>query len=190
MLVVAALVGMTVFVLAATFWDIYIVMCRDFPIYCNVHTTRLVVLLSTLGTRSRDGSLNIHCTIPCLFLGFRPMPYQPQNVPLPPPILGPQPSPPRITPMNQVMVEELSQSWMEPNPQITEAYAEQPLAMQEDDEYISYLSHYVVQGDQHIPVYQTAPVNTKARDMNSTTTRPPIQCYKCSGPHKANECPL
>ena len=55
---------------------------------------------------------------------------------------------------------------------------------------MSYLSHYVVQGDQHIPVYQTAPVNTKARDMNSTTTRPPIQCYKCSGPHKANECPL
>ena len=55
---------------------------------------------------------------------------------------------------------------------------------------MSYLSHYVVQGDQHIPVYQTAPVNARARDMNSTTTRPPIQCYKCNGPHKANECPL
>ena len=26
--------------------------------------------------------------------------------------------------------------------------------------------------------------------MNNTNTRPPIQCYKCSGPHKANECPL
>ena len=88
--------------------------------------------------------------------------------------------------MNQVMVEELSQSWMEPNPQITEAYAEQPLATHEDEEYMSYLSHYVVQGDQHIPVYQTAPINTKARDMNNTNPRPPIQCYKCNGPHKAN----
>ena len=119
----------------------------------------------------------------------RPMPYQTQNVPLPPPILGPQPPPPRITPINQVMVEELSQGWTEPNPQITETYAEQSITTYEDDEYMSYLSHYVVQGDQHIPVYQTAPVNAKARDMNNTSTRPPIQCYKCSGPHKANECP-
>ena len=67
MLVVAASVDMTVFVLAATSWGIYIVMYHDFPIYCNVRTTRLVVLLSTLGTRSRDGSLNKHCTIPCLY---------------------------------------------------------------------------------------------------------------------------
>ena len=117
------------------------------------------------------------------------MPYQSQNVPLPPPILGPQLPPPRITPMNQVMVEELSQGWMEPDPQITKTYAEQPIATQEDDEYMSYLSHYVVQGDQHIPVYQTVPVNAKARDMNNTNPRPLIQCYKCNGPHKANECP-
>ena len=48
MLVVAALVGMTVFVLAATSWGIYIVMSHGFPIYCNVRTIRLVVLLSTL----------------------------------------------------------------------------------------------------------------------------------------------
>ena len=33
------------------------------------------------------------------------------------------------------------------------------------------------------------PVNAKARDMNNTNMRPPIQCYKCNGPHKANECP-
>ena len=67
MLVVAASVDMIVFVLAATFWGIYIATCRDFPIYCNVRTTRLVVWLSTSGTRSRDGSLNIHYTIPCLY---------------------------------------------------------------------------------------------------------------------------
>ena len=66
MLVVADSVDMTVFVLAATSWGIYIVTYRDFLIYCNVRTTRLVVSLSTLGTRSRDGSLNKHCTIPCL----------------------------------------------------------------------------------------------------------------------------
>ena len=64
--------------------------------------------------------------------------------------------------MDQVMVEELSQGWIEPDPRITETYAEQPIATQEDDEYMSYLSHYVVQGDQHIPVYQTASVNAKA----------------------------
>ena len=69
--------------------------------------------------------------------------------------------------MNQVMVEEMSQGWMEPDSRITETYAEQPITMQEDDEYMSYLSHYVVQGDQHIPVYQTTTVNAKARDMNN-----------------------
>ena len=68
MLVVAASADMIVFVLAATSWGIYIVTYHDFPIYCNVRTTRLVVLLSTLGTRSRDDSLNIHCTIPCPFV--------------------------------------------------------------------------------------------------------------------------
>ena len=46
MLVVAALVDTFEFVLAATFWGIYIVMYHDFPIYCNVRTTRLVVLWS------------------------------------------------------------------------------------------------------------------------------------------------
>ena len=75
------------------------------------------------------------------------MPYQAQNVPLLPPILGPQPPPPRIMPMKQVMVEELSQGLMEPDPRIMENYAEQPITMQEDDKYMSYLSHYVVQGD-------------------------------------------
>ena len=110
-------------------------------------------------------------------------------MPLPPPILGPQPSLPRITPMNQVMVEEMSQGWNEPDPRITETYAKKPLSMQEEDEYMIYLSHYVVHGDQHIPIYQTQLVNEKARDMNDTNTRPPIQCYKCNGPHKASECP-
>ena len=52
----------------------------------------------------------------------RPIPYQAQNVPLPPPILGPQPPPPRITPMKQVMVEDMSQGWSEPDPRITETY--------------------------------------------------------------------
>ena len=120
----------------------------------------------------------------------RSITYQPQNVPLPPLILGPQPTPPRITPMNQVMMEELSQGWMEPDPRITETYAKQPITMQEDDKYMSYLCHYVVQGDQHIRVYQTVPaVNVKARDMNNTNARLAIQCYKCNGPHKANESP-
>ena len=91
--------------------------------------------------------------------------------------------------MNQVMVEEIAQGWMEPDPRITETYTKQPLSTPEEDEYMSYLSHYVVQGDQHIPVYQIAPINAKARDMNNTTTRPPIQCYKCGGPYKVNECP-
>ena len=45
-LVVAALVDMIVFVLAATSWGIYIAMFRDFPICYSVRTTRLVVLLS------------------------------------------------------------------------------------------------------------------------------------------------
>ena len=53
--------------------------------------------------------------------------------------------------MYQVMVEELSQGWMELDPRITETYAEQSITMHEDDEYMSYLNHYVVQGDQHIP---------------------------------------
>ena len=37
-LVVAALVDMTVFVLAATLWGTYAVNSRDFPIYYSVHT--------------------------------------------------------------------------------------------------------------------------------------------------------
>ena len=53
----------------------------------------------------------------------RSIPHQEQNVPLPLLILGPQPSPPRITPMSQVMVEETSQGWDEPDPRITETYA-------------------------------------------------------------------
>ena len=68
-LIVAALVDTTVFVLAATLWGTYTVMFRDSPIYYNVCTTRLVVLLSTLGTHLRDDSLSIDCTIPCLSLG-------------------------------------------------------------------------------------------------------------------------
>ena len=61
---------------------------------------------------------------------------------------------------------------MEPDPRITKTYAEQLLSTPEEDEYMSYLNHYVVQGDQHIPVYQTALVNAKARDMNNTNQRP------------------
>ena len=76
--------------------------------------------------------------------------------------------------MNQVMVEDMSQGWSELEPRITDTYAKQPVATTEDDEYVSYLSHYVVQGDQHIPVYQTMPVNPRARDMNKTGTKPPI----------------
>ena len=83
----------------------------------------------------------------------------------------------------------MSQGWNEPDPKITETYAEKLLSTQEEDKSMSYLSHYVVQGDQHIPVYQIVPVNAKARDMNNTNIRPPIQCYKCNEPHKTNECP-
>ena len=69
MLVVVALVSMTEFVLATTSLGIYIGMSHDFPIYCSVRTIRPVVLLLTFC--SRDGSLSIHCTIPCLSLGIR-----------------------------------------------------------------------------------------------------------------------
>ena len=67
MLVVATSVGMTEFVLAATFLGICTGMSHDFPIYCSVHTIRLVVLLLTLDICLRDDSLSIHYTIPCLF---------------------------------------------------------------------------------------------------------------------------
>ena len=76
--------------------------------------------------------------------------------------------------MNQVMVEEMSQDCMEPNLRITEIYAEKLISTQEESEYMSYLNHYIVQGDQRILVYHTLLVNTKARDMNNMAQRPPI----------------
>ena len=51
-------------------------------------------------------------------------------------------------PMNQVMVEEMNHGWNVLDPRIAETYAEQPLSTPEEDEYMSYLSHYIVQGDQ------------------------------------------
>ena len=45
------------------------------------------------------------------------------------------------------MVEEMSQGWNELDRRIIEAYTELLLSTQEEDEYMSYLSHYVVQGD-------------------------------------------
>ena len=92
----------------------------------------------------------------------------------------------RITPMNQVMVEEMSQDWMEPDPRIMETNIEQLISTVEENKYMSYLNHYVVQGDQHFPMYHTMPINAKARNMNNMAQRPLIQCYKCNGPHKAN----
>ena len=83
----------------------------------------------------------------------------------------------------------MTQGWNEPNPRITKTYIEKLLSTSEEDEYMSYLSHYVVQGDQHIYIYQTMPLNAKSKDMNNMTQRPPIQCYKCNRPHKVNECP-
>ena len=68
MLVVAALVGMSESVLAATFLGIYTRMSHDFPIYCSVHTIRLAVLLLILDIRLRDDFLSIHRTIPGLSL--------------------------------------------------------------------------------------------------------------------------
>ena len=91
--------------------------------------------------------------------------------------------------MNQVMVEEMSQDWLECGLRITETYVEQPLSLQEESEHMSYLSHYAVQGNQHILVYQIVPMNAKARDMSNIMQRPPIQCYKYNGPHKGNESP-
>ena len=67
MLVVVALVGMTESVPVATSLGIYTRMSYGFPIYCSIHTIRLVVLLLTLDIRLRDDSLSIHYTIPCLF---------------------------------------------------------------------------------------------------------------------------
>ena len=71
------------------------------------------------------------------------------------------------------MVEEMTQGWMEPDPRIMEIYTEQSLSTLEEDEYMSYLCHYVVQGYQHILVYQIVPVNAKARHINNTNQRPP-----------------
>ena len=47
-LVVAALVGMSAFVLVVTLWGIYTTMSRGFPIYYSVCTIMLVVLLLIL----------------------------------------------------------------------------------------------------------------------------------------------
>ena len=66
MLVVAALVGMSEFAIAATSLGICTGMSRDFPTYYNVYTTRLVALLLILDTHLRD-ALSIHYTIPYLF---------------------------------------------------------------------------------------------------------------------------
>ena len=74
----------------------------------------------------------------------------------------------------QVMVEEMAQGWMELDPRITETYTKQLLTTLEEDKYMSCLSHYVVQEDQHIPVYQTVPINAKARDMNEPKTPNPM----------------
>ena len=49
--------------------------------------------------------------------------------------------------MSQVMVEEMLQDWMEPDPRIMETYAKQLISTLEKSEYMSYLNHYVVQGD-------------------------------------------
>ena len=84
--------------------------------------------------------------------------------------------------MNQVTVKEMPHDWLELDPSITKTYAEQLLPIQEESVYMSYLNHYVVQGDQYIYVYQTMPINAKARDMNNMTQRPTIQCYQCNGP--------
>ena len=62
----------------------------------------------------------------------------------------------------------MSQGWNELDLRITKTYAEQLLSTPKEGEYMSYLGHYVVQGDQHISVYQTVLVNAKARDMNNT----------------------
>ena len=39
--------------------------------------------------------------------------YHPQHIPLPPSVLGPQPPPPRITPMNQVVAKVGTLEWVE-----------------------------------------------------------------------------
>ena len=85
--------------------------------------------------------------------------------------------------MNQVMVEETAQDWMEPDPRIMETYVEQPLSTVEEDECMSYLSHYIVQVDQHIPVCRIAPVNAKARDIMK---RHNVDTHKSF----TNHCPL
>ena len=66
MLVMAALVGISEFALAATFLGTCTRKSRSFPTYYNVHITRLVALLLTLDTCLRDDSLTIHYTISLL----------------------------------------------------------------------------------------------------------------------------
>ena len=69
-------------------------------------------------------------------------------MPLPPPILGPQPPLPRITPMNQVMVEEMAQGWMELDPRITETHAKQLLSKR------SFILEYSPKGPNWGPINQ------------------------------------
>ena len=90
--------------------------------------------------------------------------------------------------MNQVFVEGRTLEWVEQEMLMEEPNNSQA-NMEDEMEMTNVISHYVLHGEEHIHIYQTVSVNSKARDMNATSTRPLIQCYKCNGPHKANECP-
>ena len=89
-------------------------------------------------------------------------------------MLGLQLPPPRVTPMNQVLVEAGTLEWVEQELSIEEPNNSQA-KMEEEMKMINVISHYVLHGEQHIPVYETVPVNPKARDMNATSMSLPIQ---------------
>ena len=96
--------------------------------------------------------------------------YNAQNILLPPPVLEPQPPPPRITLLNQIGFEEPFE------------FLEYEVDLDSvshifDDSTDPYLDYYVVDTRGKVkPVHQLAIVR-RGWDLNPTSRRIPIQCY-------------
>ncbi|MCO5612209.1 hypothetical protein L7F22_066471 [Adiantum nelumboides] len=106
-----------------------------------------------------------------------------QSMPLPPPVLGPQPPHPRISPVNQVGCES-SSAYVECEEEIdpgfvygTDVLEECPMYYMEDP------------WGQIKPVYQATALTARGQNINMVARRPPLQCSICGGPHRAAECP-
>lgn len=67
--------------------------------------------------------------------------YRVSNTPLPPPILGPQPPPPRVTPMSQVVIEEVQGDGEEYDPT---SYVTDQKYYEDGSGQSMYPSHYIM----------------------------------------------